>query len=484
LATYALRANPAAVMPKLGAMPPNVRAAVEHWLNTAADIPDWRQPVVVAAPKPARTAKAKPVAAPVALPELSAPGMLFADAAALLAQLRPVIAVIERRATIPILEHVLIRATPDGTVTVTGTDLDMTTVAELRADAVLPPVDPGDDPTIALAVNAATLAALLKGFKHAPVVIGADGTVTSGAATVALDTREVADFPVMGALGSAGHAMPAAELADVLGSVAFAMSTEETRYYLNGVFLQSDPIGRYGERHDLPLRAVTTDGHRLAQRRFTWSGGDAGGGYRIRDGVYGWQPEVPVNAIVPRKAVHVLLKSLNAATGDAVVRFGTTGLDNPAIGVTLALPGGPVTLTSRLIDGTFPDVDRVLPAANEESDDALWSLDTKALADAVVNVLAVSTEKARAVKLTVAPGKVMLAVKSGEGHEASAEVAADTDLPGDRCPFVVGFNGRYLLDMCARAERLAFRAIDSASQAMITDPADPRRLFLLMPMRV
>ena len=250
--------------------------------------------------------------------------------------------------------------------------------------------------------------------------------------------------------GDLSHRFPlgASDLKNLIEKTRFAISTEETRYYLNGIYLH-EVTGPGGER----LRAVATDGHRLAQAEIPRPDGAAG------------MPGV----IVPRKTVLELSKLIEDLSGEVEI-----ALSNAKIQFRF----DSLILTSKLIDGTFPDYERVIPRHN----DKVLAVDTRLFAEAVDRVSTISSEKGRAVKLNIASGRLILSVNNPESGSAEEEIVADYQAD----PLDIGFNSRYLLDIAAqfKGESASFRLADAGSPTIISDLEDERALYVLMPMRV
>jgi DNA polymerase-3 subunit beta len=286
-------------------------------------------------------------------------------------------------------------------------------------------------------------------------------TLRSGRSTFTLACLAPEDYPVMSA-GELPHnfALSAAELRSLIDRTRFAISTEETRYYLNGIFLHAT------KNNEVPVvRAVATDGHRLARVEITAPEGAAG------------MPGI----IVPRKTVLELRKLVDEGPADEEVQI---ALGESKIRCAI----GEAALTSKLIDGTFPDYDRVIPSNN----DKVLEVKCKEFAEAVDRVSTISTEKSRAVKLVIAPPNG----KGGGGDGASLTVSATSPENGTAVeelevrylaePIEIGFNSRYLLDITAQieGEGAQFVMSDSASPTIVRDRADTSALYVLMPMRV
>ncbi|MEM8772599.1 MAG: DNA polymerase III subunit beta [Pseudomonadota bacterium] len=353
--------------------------------------------------------------------------------------------VVERRNTIPILSNVLLHAS-GGVLTLTATDLDI----EVSEDA---PADVADEG--ATTVSALTFFEIVKRLPDGAQVrlelSGSEGRlqVSSGRSQFALAVLPDDDFPSLADNDlDTRFAMPTEDLKRLLQKTRFAMSQEETRYYLNGVYLHAETDG------DAPLlRAAATDGHRLARL-------DA----PLPDGA-GKMPGV----IVPRKAIAELSRLLedaeenvDIAVSPAKIRFGF----------------GPGRLTSKLIDGSFPDYERVIPKGNSNT----LRVETKDFAQAVDRVSTVSADRTRSVKLALEADSLRLTVNNPEAGSALEELSVDYG--GDALE--IGFNARYLLDVAQQidGETATFRLADPSSPTVIVDEEDVRALYVLMPLRV
>jgi DNA polymerase-3 subunit beta len=274
-------------------------------------------------------------------------------------------------------------------------------------------------------------------------------TLSAGRSRFTLATLPREDFPSTGAADLPNSfEMQAPELRNLIDRTRFAISTEETRYYLNGIYLHA------AESDDVKvLRAVATDGHRLA--RFEMP---------LPDGA-----ESLPGVIVPRKAVNELRKLIDDADVACRVELSETRI---------RFAFDSTVLTSKLIDGTFPDYQRVIPAGN----DKLMKVDCKSFAAAVDRVSTISTEKSRAVKLSMNNGALTLSATSPENGSATEEIEVDYD--GEAIE--IGFNSRYLLDIATQieGEGAEFALSDAASPTIIRDIGDKSALYVLMPMRV
>jgi DNA polymerase-3 subunit beta len=365
------------------------------------------------------------------------------ERATLLRGLSHVQSVVERRNTIPILSNVLIEAQAGGTMRLMATDLDLQ-IDETIAAAV-------DQPG-AITVSAHTLFDIVRKLPEGSQVelAAAEGriTVNAGRAKFTLATLPRDDFPMIaeGELPTIFE-LPAETLKQIIDKTRFAISTEETRYYLNGIFLhvtdEATPM----------LKAAATDGHRLA--RVTVARPDGAEG----------MPDV----IVPRKCVAELRKLLEEVDGSVGVSLS---------GSKIRFDLGQAILTSKLIDGTFPDYSRVIPTAN----DKILKIDPKSFMQGVDRVSTIATEKTRAVKMALDRDKIILSVTSPENGAAAEEV------PGDYAamPFEIGFNSRYLMDILGQIEGdlVEVHLADAAAPTLIRENDSSPALYVLMPMRV
>ena len=362
------------------------------------------------------------------------------ERAVLLKSLGHVQSVVERRNTIPILSNVLLDAREDGSIRLMATDLD------LQVDESVPATvsQPG-----ATTVSAHTLFDIVRKLPEGSQVelTAAEGKmqVVAGRSRFNLSTLPRDDFPVIaeGELPTRFE-LPAATLREIIEKTRFAISTEETRYYLMGIFLHVV---------DDQLRAAATDGHRLARVTVARPDGSEG------------MPDV----IVPRKAVAELYRLLEELEGTVEISLSPTK-------VRFGL--GSAVLTSKLIDGTFPDYNRVIPTAN----DKLLKLDPKSFSAGVDRVSTIASEKTRAVKMSVDRDRVTLSVTSPENGLATEELPADYGADG----LEIGFNARYLLDILSEIEgdTVEVHLADAAAPTLLRENDKSNALYVLMPMRV
>lgn len=364
------------------------------------------------------------------------------ERAAVLKALAHVQSVVERRNTIPILSNVLIEAEDDG-LRLMATDLDLQIIETVPATTVQ---------RGATTVAAHTIFDIVRKLPDGSQIelTLADGrlSVAAGRSRFQLATLPRDDFPIF-AEGDLPHSftIPAATLRQTIDRTRFAISTEETRYYLNGIFMHVTDEAKPA------LRAVATDGHRLARVAIERPEGADG------------MPDV----IVPRKAVAEVRKLLDEMDGDVQVSLSESK-------IRFAFENA--VLTSKLIDGTFPDYERVIPTGN----DKIMSVDCRSFAAAVDRVSTISTEKSRAVKMTVQGDTLVLSANSPEAGSASEEMPVQYEGPA----LEIGFNSRYLLDIALQieGEEAEFAMIDASSPTVVRDLADSSALYVLMPMRV
>jgi DNA polymerase-3 subunit beta len=352
--------------------------------------------------------------------------------------------VVERRNTIPILANVLIRAGKNG-LELKATDLDLEIVETVAAE-----VKQASATTVPAHMFYDIVRKLPEG-SQVELQSGSDRNslqVRAGRSRFTLQTLPETDFPDLAA-GELPHRFKLAsgDLKRLVDKTQFAISTEETRYYLNGIYLHV-----VDEKAAL-LRAVATDGHRLAQVDLTAPKGAAG------------MPGI----IVPRKTVSEVQRLLEDAGEEVEIEI------SPA---KIRFSLGSVVLTSKLIDGTFPDYGRVIPVGN----DKILVVDKGEFAAAVDRVSTVSSERGRAVKLSVASGKLTLSVTNPDSGSATEEL--EVEYGAD--PIDIGFNSRYLIDITNQieGEKATLKLADPGSPTLLEDSDSAGALYVLMPMRV
>lgn len=353
--------------------------------------------------------------------------------------------VVERRNTYPILANVLIKAGDNG-LDLRATDLDIEVTEHVPAMI-------GTAGTTT--VPAHTLYEIVRKLSDgAEVKLETDGneqmSITSGRSRFHLACLSPDGFPDLKS-GTFSHnfSMPAAALLELIERTQFAISNEETRYYLNGIYFHTITVDGTEV-----LRAVATDGHRMARAETDAPEGASG------------MPGI----IVPRKTVAEVQKLLDGAEDDVEIELSDTKI---------RFSVGGVVLLSKLIEGTFPDYDRVTPKNNDKE----MSVDRQSFATAVDRVSTIASDRGgKAVKLAASAGQLELSVTNPDHGTANEELAVTFEPEG----FDIGFNARYLLDIVGqiRSDNVIFMFNDSGSPTLVLEEGDAKALYVLMPMRV
>ena len=356
--------------------------------------------------------------------------------------------VVERRNTIPILSNVLIEA-KGAEVTFVATDLDIEAVdsADARVSsegAITAPAGTLFDVVRKLPAGADVELELNPENRRL--------SIRSGRSQFALPTLPATDFQTMtGDDAAIKFDVEAAGLRRLIDKTRFAISTEETRYYLNGVYMHVAE----GDAKKKVLRAVATDGHRLALADTPAPKGS--------EGLQG--------VIVPRKAIAEVRRLIDQTDNDVSIAVSETKI---------VFRAGRAVLTSKLIDGTFPDYERVIPQDNDKE----LMLECAAFGQAVDRVATIATEKSRAVKINLEGERLTLTVINPDTGTAAEDMVVSYQDDA----MEIGFNSRYLLDVMAQIKGGEAKLVlkDSASPTIITDAADDTQsaLYVLMPMRV
>ena len=353
--------------------------------------------------------------------------------------------VVERRNTIPILANVLIEAEGDQ-LSFRATDLDIEVVDKAPAQV---------ERAGATTVPAVTLHEIVRKLPDGALVSLTDDptagrlTVEAGRSNFSLATLAREDFPIMAtAEYESNFSASAPLLRRLFDKSRFAISTEETRYYLNGVYMHIAE----GEGGPV-LRCVATDGHRLAR-----IDADTPQGAEQMPGV-----------IVPRKTVGELRKLLD--DDEAVIAVSVSETK-----IRFATPE--ITLTSKVIDGTFPDYARVIPVGNERR----MEVDAGDFAQAVDRVATVSSERSRAVKMTLDSDRLVLSVNAPDSGAAEEELAVAY---GDE-RLEIGFNAKYLLEIANQVDRenAVFMFNSAGDPTLMREGNDTSAVYVVMPMRV
>ncbi|HNP35785.1 MAG TPA: DNA polymerase III subunit beta [Woeseiaceae bacterium] len=356
----------------------------------------------------------------------------------LLKPLQAVIGVVERRQTMPILSNVLLVAR-NGELSVTATDLEVELVARAEVD-----VESGGEIT----VSGRKLLDICKALPEAAVVqlvvSGEKMSIRSGRSKFSLTTLPAAEFPTVDDI-KAGQTITVGQdvLATLIEKTHFSMAQQDVRYYLNGMLL---------EVRGQHLKAVATDGHRLALCQATLAG------EKLKE----------QQVIVPRKGV-LELQRLLGGDGDVGIELGENH-------VRVALGG--IRFTSKLIDGRFPEYERVIP---QESSNELRA-DKELFRSALQRTAILSNEKYRGIRLIIRDSGVVLQAHNPEQEEAEEEV--EVQYSGD--DIEIGFNVNYLLDAMGAVDgdEVTLSVVDSNSSCLVREPGNDDRKFVVMPMRL
>lgn len=369
---------------------------------------------------------------------------LVIEKSALLKALSHVTSIVERRNTIPILSNVLLVASNDH-LCLTATDLEREVIEKVPAKIS----DNGGSTVQAHVLH--DIVRKLPDGADVEIFRTDDGRVmvVAGKGRYDLQALPADDFPEL-STDDLSHKfqLKATALKQLIEKTKFAISTEETRYYLNGIYLhQAETDG------EQMLRAVATDGHRLAQVEVP-----------LPDGAEGME-----GIIIPRKTVGEIHRMMGDTEGDVTVE-----LSDAKIRISF----DDLVLTSKLIDGTFPDYSRVIPTANDKE----LLIERESFAKAVDRVSTLSSDRGRAVKLNLTDKKLVLTVNNPDSGSATEELTVNYTEE----PMEIGFNARYLLDITGQLESdtATFLLADSGSPTMVRDTSDISALYVLMPMRV
>ena len=356
--------------------------------------------------------------------------------------------VVEIRHTLPILSNMIITA-KDGHLKLCSTNLDIYCSDQVSAEIV----SPGE-----ISVSASTFHEIIKRLPN-----GSDLRVTldeessglilkCGRSKFNLTTMKTDDFPTIADSNlDTNFVLSATELIRMIDKTKFAISNEETRYYLNGIFFHKS------QKNSIDiLRAVATDGHRLAQYDIPLPQG----------------AEEMTGLIIPKKTILELRRVLEDANGDINISLN----DNK-----IKFSFNDLTIISKVIDGTFPDYTKVIPKNNNK----VFSTNSEELKSAIDRVSAVSISeeiKSKAIKLSMESNKLLLSVESLSKGSANEEV----DINYNEEKVEIGFNSRYLVDICNEidGDEIIIHILDSISPAIILDKSDENLFFVLMPMRI
>jgi len=350
--------------------------------------------------------------------------------------------VVERRNTIPILSNVLIE-TNSSKISLTATDMDMDIVEVIGCI-----VHQQGKATLSAHTLYDIVRKIPDGGEIKIELLDLNVEVSAGKSKFILPTLPVDDYPVMTEIEKGSEFfLESADLISLIDNTKFAISSEETRYYLNGIFLHVP------EDNKQKLRAVATDGHRLAQAEVPLPEG---------------AESIP-GIIVPRKAVGEIRKLADGIEGKVKIIVSNTKAK-------FIFPNS--ILTTKLIDGSFPDYQRVIPKGNLNK----LVVSNLEFSKAVDRVSTVSLEKSRAIKLSLNKNLLSLNVNTHDLGNAFEEL----EIQYDDQNLEIGFNSKYLLDISSQIQgkNIEILLSDSASPALITDPDQDGVIFVLMPMRV
>lgn len=358
---------------------------------------------------------------------------------ALINVLKHTTGVVEKRNTIAVLSNILIDAASNETVMFVATDM------EIEVSEFVDLENRSVKETGSVTLPAQTLFDIVRKMNGDEVTIQTEDngqvSISSGRSKFKLSTLPVADFPQMPVNeADCSFVINATDFAGLLNRVRFAMSVEDTRYYLNGVYLHSS-----GDT----MKCIATDSHRLAIAEMAKPEG----------------MDLETGVIVPRKTINEVMKILDETSGDICVSISSSK-------ISFAI--GSIVIQSKLIDGTYPDYMRVVPQGN----DKLLTVDVDSFVSAVDRVATVSNEKTRAIKLELLPNELSL-LSSANGSNAKDIIEATFD--GE--PMDIGFNARYLLDVLASLKNKDVKiAIGSPESPAVFE--EENALYVLMLMRV
>ena len=366
----------------------------------------------------------------------------------LLKALSHVHGIVEVRHTLPILSNIILKA-KDNELTLSSTNLDIYCADKIKAEVSIA----GE-----ISVSAVTFFEIVKRLPSGSEVVmtmeeGENEIILKcGRSKFNLSTLKTDDFPIISDNDlSTNFVLSADELIRIIDKTKFAVSNEETRYYLNGIFLHK------ADRNSIQfLRAVATDGHRLAQYDIPLPQG----------------AEEITGIIIPKKTIFELRKVLDDANGDVSI-----SLNENKIKFTF----NDLKIISKVIDGTFPDYTKVIPQNNDKN----FKTNNNELKNAIDRVSAVAANeesKSKAIKLSLEDNKLNLSVESQS--KGSANEIIDISYDGDKVD--IGFNSKYIIDICNEVdgEEVDISLLDSVSPAIILDKTDENLFFVLMPMRI
>ncbi|MCC6620874.1 MAG: DNA polymerase III subunit beta [Deltaproteobacteria bacterium] len=356
--------------------------------------------------------------------------------------------VVDRKSTSNVLSHILVESLPDGKVRLFGTDYDVTIVAEVPSENIVPGV---------AAINGKSLFDVVKNLDESPLHLRALPNdwveISAGRAHFKLAGITPADFPEMKLPKEVKWlTLPKAALRDLLDKTAFSMSSDETRMNLNGVFFKIQPGSGDGLSR---LTMVSTDGHRLSK-------------VEIEAEVQGHAKET-LSAIIHKKGVTEVKRLLDVESDTLDIGF--------AAGVILFRAAG-TTFSVRQIEDNYPDFTRVIPTSSPVH----VVVPRERLARAIRKNAILTSNKTYIIKLELSRGRVAVTASNPDYGEGRDELDVEYDGEG----MVVGFNYNYLLDVLGviKGETVVFQMTDEFSPTVVTSPSEPGAVFVVMPMRV
>ena len=351
--------------------------------------------------------------------------------------LSSIVGVVDRKQTMPILGHVLITG-QSGEITLTATDLEVQISSSFKANIA-------EDFSVTLPGR--KLFDILRSLGNTDVeIISNEDTVElkTTRSKFSLQQLPANEFPLFEkSNGEQAFNMPQTDLASLLNKTQFAMAQQDVRFYLNGLLLEISPEN---------LNVVGTDGHRLAKTNLVIE----------KKGIK------EQSCIVPRKAIQELTKSLSDSKECKV-----SLVDNQA-----SFAFSSITLVTKLIDGTFPDYNRVIPS--ETSTNIM--LDTSTLKPALQRVSILANEKFKGVRIDINKDRITISSENPEQEQAVEEI----DVEDTGVDLSIGFNVSYLIDAvnACKGELVSLGVNDENTSALITDPSDPNTKYVVMPMRL
>ena len=347
--------------------------------------------------------------------------------------------VVERRQSLPILSNVLIVAEDNG-IQITATDMEVELVSRIEN----PVAETGS-----VALPARKLFDICRALPaDSEMTIDASGTkakIASGRSRFSLAAMNANEFPSIGTFEtSVNLELPAGTLSDLLESTSFAMAHQDVRYYLNGLLLEIDTSR---------IRAVATDGHRLA----------------MTDKAVEISLDAPRQCIVPRKGVLEIVRLLNQTNNTTQIAVGENHFRVYSVNQ---------SLTTKLVDGRFPDYERVIP---RETDNRVVA-SREALRSGLSRASILSNEKFRGIRLILKRNLLTAVAHNPEQEEAEEEI--EVEYSG--AAVEVGFNVSYLLDVLGvmRSDTVRLDLLDAQSSCLLQAPEDATSRYVVMPMRL